>query len=66
MWDLHWNDLTAAEKERLRDEADFYVCRCCGHAGDAALNMFSTVVDIIKARDRAAAIATLGHLEPSP
>ena len=59
MWGLDWNDLTQEERDKLIAAAEFHVCPHCGDPGQVALDLFSEVVGIIKARDERAARATL-------
>lgn len=58
-WNLNWNDLKDAEKKEIIEAAEYNVCSCCGHPGQAALEMFNAVISVIEARDRREIEATL-------
>lgn len=60
-WTLDWNSLSQEHKDRLRQEAEMWMCPCCGSvsAGDCAVNFFSEVVKIIQERDAREIAATL-------
>ena len=59
-WKLDYSDLTPAQREHIAKAADYYTCECTdGDAGQATLDIFNAVVEVIQMRDQAEIRATL-------